>query len=142
MTADFAANYRANLRDRTLASAAKRPCAPADLVDSEAVFAQNDFAWRGRAEALDAQHVTRVADIAVPPLPRPRFDCQPRAHRGRQHGVALDLPERVEELPARHRDAAHRHTLRTQTLRSGDNQADFRAAGDQNQFGFAAFGIE
>src|SRR5438105_12413544 len=61
---------RSNARHVTLSSAAKRPCAPADLVDGEAVFAQNDFAWRGRAEALDAQQVTRVADIAVPPLPR------------------------------------------------------------------------
>src|SRR6266849_2569250 len=78
-------------------SVAKRPCALADLVDGEAVFAQHD--------------------------------------------VALGLPKRVEELPARHRDAAHRQTLRTQTLGSSDDQAYFRTAGDKDQVGFPALGI-
>jgi hypothetical protein len=35
----FVARERSNIRHVTLSSAAKRPCAPADLVDGEAVCA-------------------------------------------------------------------------------------------------------
>src|SRR5437867_8297960 len=87
----------------TLPSVPKRPSALADLLDVEPVFAQHHFPWRRGAEALDAEHITRVADIAVPTLRRARFDCQPRTHCGRQHGVAVGLRKRIEELPARHR---------------------------------------
>ena len=50
----------------------ERPRAPADVVDGEAVLAQRHVARRRCAEALDAEHVARIADVAMPALRRRR----------------------------------------------------------------------
>jgi hypothetical protein len=88
-------------------------------------------------EAPDAEHTTRVADIAVPALRRTRFDGQARSDRRRQHRFTLSLGQSIEQLPARHRHAAHGVTFCIQTLRGRDDQAHLRAAGDQDQIGLA-----
>ena len=53
----------------------------------------------------------RVTDVTIPALRHAQFDREPRADRGRQHRIALGLRQGLEQLPARHRDAAHGDAL-------------------------------
>src|SRR5208282_4344393 len=101
-----------------------------DVVDGEAVFAQQNLCGCGRAESLHAHHVADSADVAVPTLRHARLDCQACTYRRKQYGITLGRRQSVEQLPARHRHAAYGDSPRLQALRGGDDQANFRAAGD------------
>src|SRR3546814_17101958 len=61
----------------------------ADVVDGESIALQHLAAQRGGAEAVDAQHVAAVADIAMPALRRAGLHRQPRWHGRWQHGFAV-----------------------------------------------------
>lgn len=49
----------------------------AHILDSETVFAHHNVAWSRRTISVDTQHVTMIADIAMPALRRARLDCEP-----------------------------------------------------------------
>jgi len=52
------------------------------VVDSESVFMHYDVAWSRRTISINAQHVTAIADIAMPALRRTCLDGKPRVDRG------------------------------------------------------------
>ncbi len=71
----------------------------------------------------------------MPTLGDPRFDRQARAHGRRQDGFAPRGGQRLEQLPARHRDTAHCDAFGLQALRRRDDQSDLGAARDQDHLG-------
>ena len=48
------------------------------VLDGKAIFTHHDVAWSRRTEAVYAQHVTAVADVAMPALRCTRFDGKSR----------------------------------------------------------------
>ena len=48
------------------------------IINGETIFTHHHVTWRRRAIAVHAQHITAIADIAMPALRRTRFDGKPR----------------------------------------------------------------
>ena len=48
------------------------------VLNGKAIFTHHDVAWSGRTEAVNAQHVTAIADVAMPALRCTRFDGKSR----------------------------------------------------------------
>ena len=71
----------------------------------------------------------------MPPLRHAELDGEARRDPGWQHLVPIALRLRLEQVPARHRYAANRDTGGAQSLGGSDDETDFRAAGDKDQYG-------
>src|SRR6185437_1125136 len=48
------------------------------VLDGKAIFAHHDVPWRRRTEAVDAQHASVIADVAMPTLRSTCFDGKSR----------------------------------------------------------------
>ena len=48
------------------------------VLDGKAIFTHHDVARSRRTEAVDAKHITVIADVAMPALRRTRFDRKSR----------------------------------------------------------------
>jgi hypothetical protein len=48
------------------------------ILDGKAIFAHHDVTWRRGTETIYAQHVTAIADVAMPALRYARFDGKSR----------------------------------------------------------------
>src|SRR4029078_6680530 len=84
----------------------QRECPVDHRIGAEAVFAHHHGAGRGSAEAIHADHVAALADVAPPALRYTGFEREARVNRARQHAFAVLRGLRVEELEARHRHDA------------------------------------
>ena len=74
---------------------------------------------------IEPNHVSKIADIAMPSLCRPCFHCEARADQRRKHGAAIFLRLRIEQLPAGHGDQTRLNVLLFQLMLRFDDQAHF-----------------
>src|SRR5258705_7639206 len=92
-----------------------------DVIDGEAQLLHDPAPRRGGAEAVDADHVAAVADVAMPALRRARLHGEPAPDRRRQDRIAVVFRPGVEELPARHRDDARADVFLRELLPGRDD---------------------
>ena len=84
---------------------------------------------------VEANHVAKIADVAMPSLRRSCFHSQPRADRRRKHGASIFLRLRIEQFPTGHGHEARLNILLFQFALRFDDQTHFRSGRDQNDLG-------
>ena len=84
---------------------------------------------------LDRDRPAVVADPLAPAELDARLDREPRLHTGRQDLLAVLGGLILEQLPARHRDDAHRSPVGSDLAPRLECQSDLGARPDQDQVG-------
>ena len=72
------------------------------ILNIESQILQRHITRRGSPEAIEADHVTFRADIAIPALPHSGFDCEPRGDGRWQNFITIVLSLLFEQFDTGH----------------------------------------